>query len=204
MKKAYLDTNVLVYKLLPGSKSALQDRAEQIFYKCRSGTHLGIISSLTLTEFAGVCQKIETYDTAAMKSMNDSKREQHVRMEGLNNYKRVIPHLLSLPHIKLEKAINLKFQDIISDAITVMQETNGTITIPKSQYGQPSHAKFKRAYTADILHVLLAKHVGCDEFYTFDAGIKKTKRSFKNQSDEDHEILIFIMPALLGILKIFI
>ncbi len=39
--------------------------------------------------------------------------------------------------------------------------------------GQAVKAEFRRAYTADLLHVLIAKHIGCDEFYTFDGDIKK-------------------------------
>lgn len=173
MIKAYLDTNVLVYRLFSQNNSRLQYGANDILNKCRTGTHLGIISNLTLTEFAGVCQKMETYDITTIGPMNNTQRQQHVQSEGLKNYNRVIPHFLSLPYIKLERASNLKFQDIISDAVEVMQETFGTIRIPRSLPGQQIRAEFKRAYTADILHVLLAKHIECDEFYTFDADIKK-------------------------------
>jgi len=182
MKKAYLDTNVLVYRLLPSNNSRLQRGARDILDKCRSGTHLGIISNLTLTEFAGVCQKMETYDIVRIGPMNDIQRETHIQTEGLANYNRVIPHFLSLPHIKLEETSNLKFSDIISDSLEVMQETIGTIKIPRARPGEQIKAEFRRAYVADILHLLLAKHVGCDEFYTFDKDIKKLQSHQKFDS----------------------
>ncbi len=69
---------------------------------------------------------METYDIARIGLLTPDQRELHVRTEGLANYNKVIPHFLSLPNIKMEEVPNLKFQDIISDALKVMQETNGT------------------------------------------------------------------------------
>jgi len=179
MIKAYLDTNVLVYRLLPSDNNRLQQHTREIFNKCRSGSRLGIISNLTLTEFAGVCQKMEARDIARIEPMGASQRERHVQSAGLANYNRVIPILLSLPNIKFENPSNLRFEDMMADALKIMQETVGTITLSRAAPGVPRESDFRRAYVADVLQVLLAKYVGCDEFYTFDKDIKKLEAHCK-------------------------
>ena len=74
---------------------------------------------------------MELRNVKKIEPMTIEQREQYVKTEGLANYDRIIPHFLPLPHIKLEDASNLKFHDIISDALDVMQETVGTVKITK-------------------------------------------------------------------------
>lgn len=162
----YLDNNILVYYSLPNAKAEFKQASEEIFNTCKSGKNTGVISNLTLTELAGTCQRY-VYDDFKNKQINKEELLNYVRTRGLDVYSEVVDALLAMPYIKLESTMNLTFQDIIFDALKVMKETSGRLVY------RSKSVEFTRAYMADILHVLLARHVKCDEFHTFDKGIKK-------------------------------
>lgn len=175
MKKAYIDSNVLVYRFLPHRRQKFEyelTASKEILNKFSSGTHLGVISSLTPVEFAGICQKVETYNTEKMLSLTEKEQEMHTLQEGVKTYKNTIPKILSLPHTKIVNGGNLNFKDVLVDAIQIMNETVGSVH-PTGTRGSKFRFEFERAYTADLLHLLFAKYEKCEEFYTFDKNIKK-------------------------------
>lgn len=169
MLKAYMDSNVLAYRFLSADSSKSLS-ARRIFKKCKDGTHLGVISTLTLIEFSGVCQKTATYHQK-IESVPEKSREKFILEEGLKLFNTSVSSILSMPYVQIIEMKNLDLQKVLCDALKIMNETVGIVSIQKTR--GPHKFKFERAYTADLLHVLLAKHLKCDEFYTFDQGIKK-------------------------------
>jgi predicted nucleic acid-binding protein len=157
----------------------LAPRAEKAFNDCKSGQFLGVISTLTLTEFAGVCQKVEAANYQKMSMLDPKQRSDLVQIEGKKNYEKFLPILLSLPNIKIEQGKNLDLEKILDQARQIMLETKGTINLIKN--GDSKVTEFKRAYTADILHALIAKATSCDVLMTLDGEIKKLENhSFVN------------------------
>lgn len=173
MQKAYLDTNILVDRVFPLGNPWQHEKATRIFNDCKAGKYLGVISTLTLTEFAGVCQRGESHNFAKIATMTSQQRSQFVQDEGKKSYERLIPTLLSLPYIKLEEGKNLDHQNMLEKAREIMLDTSGTVTTSKDPSTSLFTSDYKRAYLADILHVLLAKHTGCDNFITFDFEITR-------------------------------
>lgn len=173
MLKAYLDTNILVDMVFPNNNHSQHDKAKQVFNQFKTAKYLGVISTLTLTEFAGVCQRIESFNFAKIATLREHERSKYVQTEGLNNYNRLIPTLVSLPNVKIEKGSTITFQHILEQAHIVMQDTSGTVLIEKNPSTSQFSSDYKRAYVADILHVLLAKYTDCNVFFTFDYEIKK-------------------------------
>lgn len=173
MQKAYLDTNILVDRVFPFGSPIQHAKAVKIFDDCKAGKYLGVISTLALTEFAGVCQRAESHNFAKLATMNQQQRSQFVCDEGKKNYARLIPTLLSLPNIKLEQGKNLDHENMLEKAREIMLDTSGTITTSSDPITSQFTSDFKRAYVADILHVLLAKHTACDNFVTFDFEITR-------------------------------
>lgn len=165
--KLYLDNTVIVDHSLPNVDPKGKQMADKIMSECQSGANIGVISDLTLLELAGTCQKFAYEDIRQNQQINEEQCMNFVRDKGRVIYSDAIKILLKMPYIKLESVMNLKFQDIVSDAIDVMKETTGR----KKRFS--GYFAFSRAYTVDILHVLLAKHVKCDEFHTSDVAIKK-------------------------------
>ncbi|RNJ78879.1 MAG: hypothetical protein D9C04_06435 [Nitrosopumilus sp. B06] len=104
MKKAYIDSNVLVGRFLPARDRPINpklQRAKEILDKFDAGTHLRVISTFTLVELSGVCQSVEAYNTILLELMNPDQKANHILQEGRTKYREVLSQVLSLSHIKI-------------------------------------------------------------------------------------------------------
>lgn len=112
--KIYLDNTIIVAYSLLNIEPKDKRMAEKIMSMCKSGTNMGVISDLTFLELAGTCQRFAYEDIRQNQQMNEDECMNYARDQGLVTYRDAVSILLKLPFIKLESAMNLKFQDHMS------------------------------------------------------------------------------------------
>jgi predicted nucleic acid-binding protein len=199
----YIDTSVFLAYLLgkeydPRQYPIAKDFFTALSYnknqKRKRGGGGGILSFLVLIEILAVLRGQKTKEFELLKSMtSEAERTDYVISEAKKIYEELIIEALKIPQIHYMRPLNIDINNLIYSALTILSNIRGTVKFRNvcRECGRKRPYKFvavhKIAGSIDIIHVLLAKELKCNEFVTLD-------RSFE-------ELKVYVQPLKIKILR---
>lgn len=176
MKKAYLDTNILIAYIAGPEKDRQFPMAKDIFEKIKNSDFLGIISTLTLMEVLQVFRRQLGSDRTTLQTIPRYQQPDHIKNESHSMYQGLLKELLKLPNIKFEKGSYANIATLFETSFEILQEIKGTVKFYNSCGFCGSNSRIsvhKAVATMDITHAVIAKNTGCELLLTFDKGFKE-------------------------------
>ncbi len=174
LKRIYLDSNILLAKIVEFETSPKQNAiAELVFNKIKTENIEAMISPLTLMEVKSVLQSDKGKDKEIFAGMEKEERIDYVLKETTGSYNQVLGELLQMKSkviFKVKKQIDMGY--VLTEANLIIDSVRGKV---KTRYecrkcgtDPVTFTTYKALATYDAFHVLLAKGTDCDEFWTFD------------------------------------
>ena len=119
-----------------------------------------------------------------LKILSDAERADHVIKESSSMYKEILGELLRMKDriiFQVKKTIDVN--QLLTDAQLILDSVKGTVKT--HNYCRKCNTKviqttsYKSLASYDALHVLLAKEMDCDEFWTFDKDFEEIQNHQK-------------------------
>ncbi|MDA7940452.1 MAG: hypothetical protein MPJ04_07980 [Nitrosopumilus sp.] len=149
--------------------SSKRESTISLFAEWRREQHTLLMSAPMLTEFLSVCQKSAARNTGI--GVSKAEREDIARKEGGLVYKGAVSIMMAERNVRLLPIWKINMQNIFLRAHQIIWDTGA----PVNTFDDPSKRRgFDLMPTSimDIIHVLFARQSDCDEFHTFDKGIR--------------------------------
>lgn len=173
MKRAYLDSNIiLAYAAGPIKEPEQYSKAKKIFEEIKSNQFIGIISILTLMETLGVMRAQKAREKEQLLGLDRKDQLYYVLKESKEMYDVTTHEILQMPNVKLEAGKVIDMKKLFEMAYEIMLQVRGNVKFRrycKKCGSDNSFFDYKGLGTDDIIHILLAKEIGCDIFITFDS-----------------------------------
>jgi predicted nucleic acid-binding protein len=201
----YIDTSVFLAYLLGKEYDPRQYPIAKDFFAALSnnknrkrkrggGGGGGILSFLVLIEILAVLRGQKTKEFELLKSMtSEAERTDYVISEAKKIYEELIIEALKIPQIQYMRPLNIDINNLMYSALTILSNVRGTVKFRNvcRECGRKRSYKFVAVHkivgSIDIIHVLLAKELKCNEFVTLD-------RSFE-------ELKVYVQPLKIKILR---
>jgi predicted nucleic acid-binding protein len=201
----YIDTSVFLAYLLGKEYDPRQYPIAKDFFAALSnnknrkrkrggGGGGGILSFLVLIEILAVLRGQKTKEFELLKSMtSEAERTDYVISEAKKIYEELIIEALKIPQIQYMRPLNIDINNLMYSALTILSNVRGTVKFRNvcRECGRKGSYKFVAVHkivgSIDIIHVLLAKELKCNEFVTLD-------RSFE-------ELKVYVQPLKIKILR---
>ena len=167
-----MDANVFLAIIGGSAKEGSQyTRAAQILKDVKYGRMHGVVSPLVLAEIRSVLRKQLSKNKSKLKQFTSEEKIQYINKRSEIKYNEILSMILKLSNIKLDIGGDIDSKELFDATLKIMREIKGKIK--NHDQGSESNAKdttydFKIAGISDILHVLLAKNMGCEQLITFD------------------------------------
>ncbi len=184
--RVYLDSNILLAKITGFESNRTQTKlADQVFDKIKEGHIEGVVSALVLIEIMAVLKNRVGQDKSKLLAIPDvTNRVDHVIKESSSMYKKILEELLRMENkiiFQVKKSIDMN--QLLTDAQLILDSVRGTIKThdycKKCNKGRIPTTSYKSLASYDALHVLLAKEMECDEFWTFDGDFEEIRNHQK-------------------------
>lgn len=180
---AYVDANVfLAYAAGPEADPYQYPLAKAFFKGMASRRQIGVLSYLTIMEMVDVLRKWKGSEFDKISGMlSEDDRIRHVIDGASAIYKQIMIETLATPEFRIIDIVKTDMGLLLRTAFEILTDMKGVVRLydkcGKCGYKTNSGEKFisvhKCVGTADILHVLLAKDMGCQAFVTLDKGFQE-------------------------------
>ncbi len=179
---AYMDAGIWVAYGLGGDDKHY-DKAKEIVEKVVRGELVAIVSLLSLLETMDVIRKrtvqqISNHTIVSLDQKNDDERKKLIKKISERKYSTLYECILKAAQSGQMVLVDFKdtdVGDILIDSSRVIWEKFGNIPsfYNCSACRKPyRHYDYKGLGPIDVMHILLAKKVGCNYFYTTDHGFE--------------------------------
>ena len=173
--KAYLDANILVaYQVGKEKEPKYFPLAQDIFRQIIAGKYIGIVSFITLMETINVFRRIKMEELEELGITERNEQIQYVKNESALLYYDLSRKLAEAHRgIRLEECRGVAISNFLSTSLEIAQQYSGTVKIYSNCRLCKSnipHNVHKAISALDILHVFIARALGCKYFFTFDKG----------------------------------
>ena len=184
--RAYLDSNVLLAKITGFESNPRQTKlADLVFDKIKDGEIKGVVSALVLIEIMAVLKNRVGQDKPKLLAIPDAaNRADHVIKESSSMYKEILGELLRMENkiiFQVKKSIDMN--QLLIDAQLILDSVRGIVKThdycKKCNTNGVQTISYKSLASYDALHVLLAKEMECDEFWTFDGDFEEIRNHQK-------------------------
>lgn len=184
MTKIYLDSNIIFAKAADPEKEPIDNPiAEKIFEKIKNEDIKVVISNLTLMEIRAVLRSREGSKVGISSRLSDSEKADHVLKESNKSFNDILGSLLLMKDKAIFKVDGeIDMNAILNDSMMIIDHVRGKVKTRrccKKCGSDRSFTSYKSLDTYDAFHVLLAKKMGCDEFWTFDGDFDEIKEHEK-------------------------
>lgn len=180
MKKAYLDSNILLSLSAGEKKESDQYRlAVRILDEIKNGKIEAVISSLTLMEVLAVLRMQKGREKHNLDGLTSEKQLEYVLKESGEMYGTLVGELLKLTNIKFDLGKHTDLNKLMDQAFTILQKTKGKVKFynrcTRCGTKNLNYSAYKGLGSDDLIHALLAKDSGCDQLITFDRDFEVLK-----------------------------
>jgi predicted nucleic acid-binding protein len=186
----YIDTSVFLAYLLGKANDPKQYPLAKDFFialansKENQGARKkqGIISILVLIEIIAALRGQKTKEFELLRSItSETERTEYVIREAKIIFEKIIIEALQIPQIQYMRPLNIDVNNLLYSAFTTLYNIRGSIKFLNRcrQCGTKRPYKFLAVHkivgSIDIIHVLLAKELKCNEFVTLDRSFEELK-----------------------------
>jgi len=179
----YLDTCVWI-AYIRGEEDQKYDAAEKIMLDVKHGKMRIIMTDLVLLEILNVLRKIEGRNFKILSNMlNDQERTRYVNQKSSSKFREFVDEITKVPFIHFKKVSGINLQDgILSPSLEFMWKYPGNVRLKrfcrvcKTRKPVPFFSEYKGLGPVDLMHILLAVHLGCEYFITFDRDFRALSR----------------------------
>jgi predicted nucleic acid-binding protein len=186
----YIDTSVFLAYLLGKAYDPKQYPIAKDFFTALANSNenqgarkrQGIISILVLIEILAALRGQKTKEFELLKSLSsETERTDYVISEAKIIFEKIIIEALQIPQIQYMKPLNIDINNLLYSAFSTLSNIRGSIKF----LNRCRHCGTKKPYKflavhkivgiIDIIHVLLAKELKCNEFVTLDRSFEELK-----------------------------
>lgn len=157
----------------------------QVFDKIKNGSVEGVVSTLVLIEVMAVLKNRLGQNKSKLLTIPDAPgRAEHVIKESSCMYKEILGELLRMKNkIIFQVRKNIDVNQLLTDAQLILESVRGTVKTydycKKCNASGIQTTSYKSLASYDALHVLLAREMDCDEFWTFDGDFEEIQNHQK-------------------------